>query len=65
MRGMGKITAWQRLGTRLADLDAIALKLVAATFGMSPEGVLFYLADHLNAARMRAAAKTTPDHWNC
>lgn len=33
--------------TRLLDLVAnVDPKLAAATFGMNPQGVLFYLADH-------------------
>jgi hypothetical protein len=35
--------------TRLADLvNTIDPKLVAAAFGMNPEGVTFYLADHVD-----------------
>jgi hypothetical protein len=35
--------------TRLAGLvNAIHPKLVAAAFGMNPEGVMFYLADHID-----------------
>jgi hypothetical protein len=35
--------------TRLADLvNTIDPKLVAAAFGMRPEGVMFYLADHVD-----------------
>ena len=40
-------------GTRLIDLvNTIDAKLVAAAFGMNPEGVLPYLADHIDPARM-------------
>jgi hypothetical protein len=39
--------------TRLADLvNTTDPKLVAATFGMNPEGVMIYLADHVDAGRM-------------
>ena len=38
--------------TRLADLvNTIDPKLVAAAFGMKPEGVMFYLADHVDDGR--------------
>ena len=40
-------------GTRLIDLvNTIDAKLVAAAFGMSPEGVLPYLADHIDEQRL-------------
>lgn len=39
--------------TRLADLvNTIDPKLVAAAFGMKPEGAMIYLADHLDEARL-------------
>jgi site-specific recombinase XerD len=39
--------------TRLLDLVAnIDPKLVAAAFGMDPQGVLIYLADHVDAVRL-------------
>jgi integrase len=39
--------------TRLADLvNTTDPKLVAAAFGMDPEGVMFYLADHVDDARL-------------
>jgi hypothetical protein len=39
--------------TRLADLvNTIDPKLVAAAFGMNPEGVMFYLADHVDDGRL-------------
>lgn len=39
--------------TRLADLvNTMDPKLVAAAFGMNPEGVMFYLTDHVDPARM-------------
>jgi site-specific recombinase XerD len=39
--------------TRLADLvNTMDPKLVAAAFGMNPEGVMFYLADHVNDGRL-------------
>ena len=42
--------------TRLADLvNTIDPKLVAAAFGMNPEGVMFYLADHVDQPRLPAA----------
>ena len=49
--------------TRLADLvNTMDPKLVAATFGMRPEGVLIYLADHVDSGRLprtRATSTTT------
>jgi hypothetical protein len=39
--------------TRLADLvNTIDPKLVAASFGMSPESAMDYLADHLDETRL-------------
>ncbi|WP_300611353.1 site-specific integrase [Trebonia sp.] len=39
--------------TRLADLvNAMDPKLVAAAFGMNPEGVMIYLADYVDPARL-------------
>jgi site-specific recombinase XerC len=39
--------------TRLADLaSTMDPKLVAAAFGMNPEGVMIYLADHVDSARL-------------
>lgn len=39
--------------TRLADLvNTMDPKLVAAAFGMHPEGVMIYLADHVDAGRL-------------
>jgi site-specific recombinase XerD len=39
--------------TRLADLvNTIDPKLVAAAFGMRPEGVMFYLADYVDNSRL-------------
>jgi site-specific recombinase XerD len=39
--------------TRLADLvNTMDPKLVAAAFGMNPEGVMIYLADYVDAARL-------------
>jgi hypothetical protein len=44
--------------TRLADLVTIMdPKLVAAAFGMNPEGVLIYLADHVDEPRLAAAVR--------
>jgi site-specific recombinase XerD len=41
--------------TRLADLvNTTDPKLVAAAFGMNPEGVMFYLADHVDDSRLPA-----------
>jgi site-specific recombinase XerC len=41
--------------TRLADLvNTMDPKLVAAAFGMNPEGVMIYLADHVDDARVPA-----------
>ena len=43
--------------TRLADLvNTMDPKLVAAAFGINPEGVLIYLADHVDAGRLPDAA---------
>ena len=39
--------------TRLADLvNTMDPKLVAAAFGMNPEGVMVYLADYVDPARL-------------
>ena len=44
--------------TRLADLvNTLDPKLVAAAFGMKPESVMFYLADHVDDGRL---ARPTP-----
>jgi integrase len=44
--------------TRLADLvNTIDPKLVAAAFGMKPEGAMIYLADHLDEARLPRPAR--------
>jgi hypothetical protein len=41
--------------TRLADLvNTMDPKLVAAAFGMDPEGAMFYLADHVDHTRLEA-----------
>jgi hypothetical protein len=41
--------------TRLADLvNAEGPKLVAAAFGMNPEGVTYYLADYVNEAGLNS-----------
>jgi hypothetical protein len=41
--------------TRLADLaNTMDPKLVAAAFGMNTEGVLIYLADHVDQGRLLA-----------
>jgi hypothetical protein len=43
--------------TRLATLvNTMDPKLVAAAFGMNPEGVMTYLADHVDAARLPAGS---------
>jgi len=43
-------------GTRLADLvTTMDPKLVSAAFGMRPEGVLIYLADHVDHGRLDKA----------
>ena len=43
--------------TRLADLvNTIDPKLVAAAFGMKPESVMYYLADHVDDGRLPQAA---------
>jgi hypothetical protein len=45
----------RRQCTRLASLvNTIDPKIVAAAFGMNPEGVTFYLADHVDTARLPA-----------
>jgi hypothetical protein len=38
--------------TRLADLVNTAGPKLAATFGMNPESVTFYLADHVDNCRL-------------
>ncbi|MFD8533657.1 hypothetical protein ACFV0L_40235 [Streptosporangium canum] len=39
--------------TRLVDLvNTLDPKLVAAAFGMNPEGAMFYLADHIDDGRL-------------
>jgi hypothetical protein len=39
--------------TRLADLvNSVDPKIVAAAFGMDPEGAMFYLADHVDPIRV-------------
>jgi site-specific recombinase XerD len=39
--------------TRLADLvNSVDPKIVAAAFGMDPEGAMFYLADHVDPTRL-------------
>jgi integrase len=44
--------------TRLADLvNTLDPKLVAAAFGMKPEGVMFYLADHVDPSRLTEPPK--------
>ena len=44
--------------TRLADLvNTIDPKLVAAAFGMKPESVMFYLADHVDPSRLTEQLK--------
>jgi len=46
--------------TRLADLvNTMDPKLVAAAFGMNPEGVLIYLADHVDAGRLPSTHATS------
>jgi len=41
--------------TRLADLvNTMDPKLVAAAFGMNPEGVMIYLADHVDEGRLNS-----------
>ena len=45
--------------TRLAELvNTIDPKLVAAAFGMDPEGVMFYLADHVDDGRLPWGARS-------
>jgi integrase len=44
--------------TRLADLvNTLDPKLVAAAFGMKPESVMFYLADHVDPSRLTEQLK--------
>ena len=57
MSAMSSTPAASRPGmlrcTRLADLvNTIDPKLVAAAFGMNPEGVMIYLADHVDHGRL-------------
>jgi hypothetical protein len=41
--------------TRLVDMvNTMDPKLVAAAFGMDPEGVMIYLADHIDDGRLPA-----------
>ncbi len=48
--------------TRLAALvNTMDPKLVAATFGMNPEGVLIYLADHVDHGRLPSQAGGPPE----
>ncbi len=49
--------------TRLADLvNAIDRKLVAAAFGLNPEGVMIYLADYIDDGRLAPGrAPACPD----
>ena len=47
--------------TRLADLvNTMDPKLVAAAFGMNPEGVMIYLADHIDNGRLPADSGREP-----
>jgi site-specific recombinase XerD len=47
--------------TRLVGLvNTLDAKLVAAAFGMNPQGVLAYLADHVDTGRMEPAAASNP-----
>jgi integrase len=47
--------------TRLADLvNTIDPKLVAAALGMKPESVMYYLADHVDEARLESAKGAAP-----
>jgi len=47
--------------TRLAELvNTIDPKLVAAAFGMDPEGVMFYLADHVDDGRLPDPSRLGP-----
>lgn len=49
--------------TRLADLvNTMDPKLVAAAFGMNPEGVMIYLGDHVDDSRL--AERLTPGGLN-
>jgi hypothetical protein len=48
--------------TRLAELaNTIDPKLIAAAFGMNTEGVMFYLADNVNARRLPASSGSHPE----
>jgi integrase len=47
--------------TRLADLvNTMDPKLVAAAFGMNPEGVMIYLADHVDPSRLPFGPEPRP-----
>jgi integrase len=47
--------------TRLAGLvNTMDPKLVAVAFAMNPEGVMIYLADHVDASRLATRADTKP-----
>ena len=50
--------------TRLADLvNALDPKLVAAAFGMNPEGVMIYLAGHIDPVRLLSYRKYSEIVW--
>jgi hypothetical protein len=47
--------------TRLADLvNTLGPKLVAAALGTAPEGVMIYLADHVDAGRLAQRSVNGP-----
>jgi hypothetical protein len=51
--------------TRLADLvNTEGPKLVAAAFGMNPQGVTYYLADHIDAGRELQVMSAGSSHGN-
>lgn len=49
-----RIAPWMLRSTRLIDLVTMDAKLVTAAFGMRPEAVMIYLADHVDPNRLPA-----------
>jgi hypothetical protein len=59
--GNGPSRACMLRCTRLADLvNTMDPKLVAAAFGMNSEGVMIYLADHVDTGRLAACPDAKP-----
>jgi hypothetical protein len=56
-----EVTPRMLRGTRLVDLvNTMDAKLVAAAFGMHPQGVIAYLADHVDDARLVTGRDPNP-----